>query len=194
MIDEIYNKRKLDIIDSIRSEIRFNKKGNSFRIYIFKCLLCGSELFKTKRDCNFTTGLCISCVSKKLHSKEDQSHITEKICIKCNTLLSSKYFKVFTKNHKRSTNVCVYCNQLRKFNITYKDYLDMYDNQNGKCKICDIEILKSDLERKVLNVDHCHKTKKIRGLLCMECNTGIGLFGENIEVIKNAIEYLKNDR
>lgn len=194
MVNRVHNKRKLDIIDSIRSEIRINKKGHSIRVYIFKCLLCNNELFKTKGDCKFTTGLCLSCISKHIHCKEDQLHITEKICSKCNVILPIKNFNLLPKNNKRFTNICVYCLRLNKFNLTYKNYLDLYNKQNGKCKICDIEILKSDLERKVLNVDHCHKTKKIRGLLCMECNTGIGLFGENVEIIKNAIEYLKNDR
>ena len=40
-------------------------------------------------------------------------------------------------------------------------------------------------------MDHCHKTKKIRGLLCHTCNSGLGMFKDNIEYLKNAIKYLE---
>jgi hypothetical protein len=41
-----------------------------------------------------------------------------------------------------------------------------------------------------LSVDHCHKTGKVRALLCIPCNTGIGSFHDNIETMKAAITYL----
>jgi len=39
-------------------------------------------------------------------------------------------------------------------------------------------------------VDHCHLTMKIRGLICQQCNSGIGLLGDNEEGVKNAYDYL----
>ncbi len=41
--------------------------------------------------------------------------------------------------------------------------------------------------------DHNHKTGKFRGLLCSQCNTGIGLFRDNPELLMKAIAYLKNN-
>jgi len=43
-----------------------------------------------------------------------------------------------------------------------------------------------------LSIDHCHKTNKIRGLLCMQCNTTLGRFKHDIELLKQAIKYLEN--
>lgn len=42
-----------------------------------------------------------------------------------------------------------------------------------------------------LVVDHCHATGKVRGVLCQRCNAGIGLFGENIDVMQKAMKYLE---
>lgn len=56
--------------------------------------------------------------------------------------------------------------------------------QIKKCSIC-----KKTVSR--LNVDHCHKTGKTRGLLCTNCNIGLGNFKDNIEILKRAIKYLK---
>lgn len=77
-----------------------------------------------------------------------------------------------------------------KFNygITLDDYNKMLNLQNGKCAICQkhTSILKKDL-----CVDHCHKTLKIRGLLCSTCNAGIGMLGDNLSSVIKAVEYLK---
>ena len=58
----------------------------------------------------------------------------------------------------------------RKYGITLDIYNDMLKNQKGVCKICK-QLCKSG---KVLAVDHCHQTGKVRGLLCATCNTGLG--------------------
>jgi hypothetical protein len=41
------------------------------------------------------------------------------------------------------------------------------------------------------NVDHCHSTGQIRGVLCCECNTGIGKLGDNAEGVRRALAYLE---
>ena len=61
----------------------------------------------------------------------------------------------------------------------------MLEHQNECCLICN----KND--EKALCVDHCHKTGKVRGLLCNKCNKALGLFNDNIELIKVAASYLE---
>jgi hypothetical protein len=46
--------------------------------------------------------------------------------------------------------------------------------------------------RKNLDVDHCHRTGKIRGLLCNSCNQGLGLFKDDEKIMKQAADYLKS--
>lgn len=57
--------------------------------------------------------------------------------------------------------------------------------QNSRCAICEKKVEK-------LCVDHCHKKDTFRGLLCRECNAGLGSFYDNIEFLKSAIKYLQN--
>lgn len=71
----------------------------------------------------------------------------------------------------------------RTYGITLEEYDAMYLKQKGLCAICQKSFAK-------LFIDHCHKTEKIRGLLCVKCNAGIGQFEDNVEFIKRALEYL----
>lgn len=85
---------------------------------------------------------------------------------------------------------------LYRYGITKEIYDEMYEKQNGVCAICNQpeKLFDKRANRvKVLAVDHNHKTGNVRGLLCQSCNTGIGLFEDNIKIMKMAIEYLKEE-
>jgi hypothetical protein len=58
-------------------------------------------------------------------------------------------------------------------------------SQNYTCKICRIEIS----EDKAC-VDHCHKTKTIRGCLCGSCNSGLGQLRDSVSLVQNTVAYL----
>lgn len=72
---------------------------------------------------------------------------------------------------------------LKDFGISVDDYERIYAIQGGACFICRDS-------HNILNVDHDHKTNKIRGLLCTPCNLGLGFFKEDIKMMNNAITYL----
>jgi ribosomal protein L36 len=79
-----------------------------------------------------------------------------------------------------------------KYGISLEDFDLMLQKQNYKCKICGKPHVEDDKENR-LYVDHCHKTGEIRHLLCRRCNTGLGLFEDNIQLFKNCINYLHNE-
>lgn len=79
--------------------------------------------------------------------------------------------------------------RLYKYNITPDEYLRMVDEQRGRCAIC--HELPS---KRALAVDHDHETNKVRGLLCIKCNTGLGLFNNNIRLLAQALVYLEDTR
>lgn len=84
-----------------------------------------------------------------------------------------------------------------KYGISLDDYNQMLKEQNGKCKICHID---QTLTNRLLQVDHNHKTKKVRGLVCCKCNQTIGRFKDDpnyiqlqISLLENTIKYLKEE-
>jgi hypothetical protein len=77
----------------------------------------------------------------------------------------------------------------RDFGISEKEYDALLESQGGRCKIC--KTPRTELNRP-LYIDHCHNSNKIRGLLCHKCNTGLGLFNENVDILSSAMEYLKS--
>lgn len=79
----------------------------------------------------------------------------------------------------------------RRFNLSLEDYSKMLEAQEGKCAIClQPETHKRGGKLKALAVDHNHATGAIRGLLCADCNTGIGKLKDSTEVLVNAVKYL----
>lgn len=75
------------------------------------------------------------------------------------------------------------------YNMSLTDYDDMLDSQQGKCAICG-----SYPKSKPLAVDHCHHSGVIRGLLCSNCNTALGLFADDGARMEKAIAYLKKGK
>jgi hypothetical protein len=75
-----------------------------------------------------------------------------------------------------------------KYGITLEEFNCMLKDQNNSCAICGCGNEKKN--NYGLCVDHCHKSGKVRRLLCNHCNLGLGYFGDDIELMKKAIEYL----
>ena len=75
----------------------------------------------------------------------------------------------------------------REFKITLEEYNKLFKKQLGRCALCGIH--QSKLKTS-LAVDHCHQTNKIRGLLCMNCNRGVGLLKDDASILQRAIVYL----
>lgn len=81
-----------------------------------------------------------------------------------------------------------------KFGIKHEDYLKILEKQNKKCAIClEPYYEKTDIvgrKSPSLYVDHDHKTGKIRGLLCNNCNQAVGYFKDKKELLEKAILYI----
>lgn len=75
------------------------------------------------------------------------------------------------------------------YGMTPEDYDQMFVKQGSCCSIC--KTTKPTGKWKVFAVDHCHETGQIRGLLCNECNRGMGLLKDNADLLRKAAEYLE---
>ena len=76
-----------------------------------------------------------------------------------------------------------------KYGITSKEKNVLLQKQNNKCKICLVEF--SNITP---NVDHCHITNEVRGILCGPCNRGLGIFKDNIKLLTKAVKYLEENK
>lgn len=74
-----------------------------------------------------------------------------------------------------------------EYGITLTEYNQMFADQNGLCSGCYTH--QSQLKRS-LSVDHNHKTGKVRGLLCGNCNRGLGYLWDNAQVLRRLADYL----
>lgn len=79
------------------------------------------------------------------------------------------------------------------YGLDLQAYVLLLCSQNDSCPICG-----RFLERNVMNkfrsaVDHDHKTKKVRGILCFECNLGLGKFKDSPKILRKAAEYLEKN-
>lgn len=100
-------------------------------------------------------------------------------------------YKTYTRNYmkeKRSLSGSSQDHYLKKYGLTRDEVNLMMEEKNHKCDICGNE---SDHRYGKLNVDHCHDTGKVRGLLCFSCNVMIGQSKDSTEVLRKAIKYLE---
>lgn len=100
--------------------------------------------------------------------------------IECNTtpIIGPKMDKKYFKPQKKA-------------NGTHKERriarIELSLKQNHACAIC------GKVMRDKLILDHCHKSGNLRGLLCITCNTGLGMFNDNPVLLDNATRYLKGE-
>lgn len=90
--------------------------------------------------------------------------------------------KMFPSRQRLCSDCRADSDRLRRYGVTPEEYAALLDNCHGLCTICK----SSD----PLIVDHNHSTGNVRGLLCNSCNTGLGLFRDNPELLAHAVDYL----
>lgn len=107
---------------------------------------------------------------------------------------SSDKAKETSKRYRQTleSKILIKANKLKqRYGITLNDYNNMFNEQNGCCLLCGKH--NSEL-KKPLHVDHCHESKKVRGLLCTMCNFGLGMFVDDVELLQRAIVYLNKNK
>jgi hypothetical protein len=124
-----------------------------------------------------------------------------KFCDICEEFKKEKDFNKNSKNKDGLDNKCKECSRNyrlnSKYDISNEEYERLFNNSQGKCHCCGKARSSknpSSIYYRKLVVDHCHNTGIIRGLLCHNCNIGIGLLSDNIEGLQKAYEYLRYNK
>ena len=125
-------------------------------------------------------------------NKYPQGYFKPKKCRNCG--------KEFTPKAPSEHYCCEYCKKYRETDTYYKrvygisveEYLDLAEKQNFVCSLCGKPNFSMGVNHSgCLVVDHDHKTGKVRGLLCHNCNRALGLLHDDPALIQRASEYVK---
>lgn len=165
-INEFYERKNSEYADGYTTICKECEKKRSIKAYN------GYKMRNKNRDpYNNTKKKCSICKKWKVRSKEN-----------------------WRKNSGTSDGLrylCKECEKIKRvelnYNITKKEYNYMLKEQEYICKIC-----KGDLGNKPC-IDHNHRNGEIRGILCDNCNKGLGLFRDNPFILFRAIKYLKGE-
>lgn len=109
-------------------------------------------------------------------------------CKKCRNKQLVKWKK---DNPDKARTVQRKSNLKMKYGLSEEDFQEIENAQNSLCAICKQPPNGNGARFKTLFVDHNHTNNKVRGLLCHNCNVGLGSFRDNPALLFRAIEYLK---
>jgi hypothetical protein len=120
----------------------------------------------------------------------DENGVNWLVCRKCHVILTPKNM-VFSPG--RIHTYCKQCASLKSawnakrnwYGITPEQYHEMLEEQSGGCYLC----RKTPTDNRKLDVDHNHKTGKIRALLCTRCNSLIGQFEADADLLNKVVDY-----
>lgn len=111
-----------------------------------------------------------------------ETSTSSKVCKTCGIKKSNDEFVKADGQHRSTRNRCKDCHKAQA-NIRKKLRKENPPPKSGKCPVC-----QKHTEDWVL--DHCHVNESFRGYICRYCNSGIGLLGDDIDGVVNALNYL----
>lgn len=173
----------------------FYKQGKSFTSRCKKCFLedqklkrtIDPEAFRAKRRVNYSKNKEHILLKQKNAianwSPEKRAAYNER---RTKYQATKGYHKAVSRRRKYHLG--------RKYGLPIDQYNSLMELQNGCCAICknpETKFNKRTNGFMSLCVDHCHITGKVRGLLCHNCNAGIGNLKDDIDRLYKAIDYLK---
>lgn len=103
----------------------------------------------------------------------------------------NKYLESQRGYYKKDPSAYKWRNIKNTFGLSKEDFFNILEKQDSKCALCNKPFV--GLGGNILHIDHCHETGRIRGLLCMPCNVGLGMLGDNEEGLAKALKYVKGE-
>lgn len=106
---------------------------------------------------------------------------------------NKEYFRQYVKDNAETLSKQVRLAHVKRlYKLDSETYLQMILDQNNLCLICKKPETNKNKHGDIrpLSVDHCHTTGRVRGLLCNQCNAGLGNFKDDLDSLRSAVEYL----
>lgn len=127
---------------------------------------------------------------KKIKKKYKDTHKKESwIYNKEHRILFKNHYNSYRKKWRSLNKDKMKNEKLKKYGLTIISFNNLLQNQNNQCGICEKEF--EDSYPLYPCVDHDHKTDIVRGILCFNCNSGLGGFYDNVENLINTLEWIK---
>jgi len=162
---------------------------------------CGSSKAVYGQD--LTKGRTQSCgclqrrQSSKYHRGRGKGSLAasgEKTCARCGVVKPTGQFHKCRTNKDGLYTYCKRCvrgvNLKTKYGVTLDFYEELVSKQEGRCGACGDRLNVSTTLRGAPPVDHCHKTGKVRAVLCHHCNTALGLLREDPDRVRKLMRYI----
>jgi len=170
----------------------FYKRPSRKSGYYSQCKKCENESKRVNKSNRLNEIDKIDNYTKKCPSCFDEKNIEQfwrgqSICIECSKHKQKNCWESRTPK-KRLEQHLKY-----KYKITYDEFEKTWNNQNGCCAICLDELpdlMVYENRRRGYAIDHNHETGEFRGILCLTCNTMIGMSKDSVFVLERAIKYL----
>jgi len=131
------------------------------------------------------TKICRTCGKEKTINKFRLRADKRATRPHCNTCLNARANRS-TPGYEARTKYQI----RKKYDMSMEDFNNLVEQQQGTCAIC---LKSSKIEDRRLYVDHCHKTGRIRGLLCNTCNARLGQFSDSLILLEAAAAYLRKN-
>lgn len=127
---------------------------------------------------------------EEFHNHNNTKWNKQGYCKECSKGARKGYLE---RNREKDRRASLKARLKKSYNLSLEDYELMMVEQENKCYICKNEesVGRKYKGKQMLSVDHCHKTGKVRKLLCQMCNRVLGLVKEDKQALENMIQYLK---
>lgn len=145
-----------------------------------------------RRDYTAETKVCTKCGETKPLSEYSHKRPTGRkpgLQPRCKSCAVEDTREWYRKNKDKAKNSRL----VSAYGITLQEYEGVIAKQNNRCLICGVKFKTKKVGPDSPVVDHCHSTGRVRGILCNECNRGLGYFRDSPQALRQAANYLEEN-
>lgn len=153
-----------------------------------------AEFYPLKRHPGLVMSWCIVCWKEKqqkisrLRAARETIELPESVvCQTCKRELPASMFALNRTRARGCQSRCKDCHREQRYGLRPGEYDARLTDQNGTCAICH----EPPVDGRQLEVDHCHDTNQVRGLLCGPCNRMLGAARDRVKTLLAAVDYLE---
>jgi hypothetical protein len=180
----------LENTDKIKKAARDSKARNPARARAIEASwrAANPERVKTsKRKWETTVGSTPERKARKLMNERKRGSMPE---VRASRAANTKKYREANPEKANASKLEAYYRS--KYGITVAERDQMFEAQGKRCRICRRD--SSPIKGRGFHLDHCHATKKVRGILCHHCNLMLGNAKDDIAILRAAIAYLEREK